>query len=187
MTSYSAKKCWLFFYTPNDIYPDMRKLYFLLFALVASGNLFSQNYTILGNASQLPLCNCYQLTPNQGDQAGAIFQNNTINLNNSFSFTFRNFFGCNGASGADGEAFVLTTNPNGLGNQGEGLGYGGSNQPCSFAIEFDTWQNTDHGRFRLLPVKVIWMIANGMSLPYPGMPIPKQCRTTWMECYELAR
>jgi len=123
----------------------MRKLYFLLFPLIISARLFSQNYTILGNASQLPQCNCYQLTPNQGGQAGAIFQNNTINMNNSFDFTFSNFFGCNGASGADGEAFVLTTNPNGLGNQGEGLGYGGSNQPCSFAIEFDTWQNTDHG------------------------------------------
>ena len=122
----------------------MRKLYLLLFFLIVSAPIFSQNYTVLGNASQLPQCNCYQLTPNSGGQAGAIFQNNTINLNNSFDFTFSNFFGCNGASGADGEAFVLTTNPNGLGNQGEGLGYGGSNQPCSFAIEFDTWQNSDH-------------------------------------------
>ena len=123
----------------------MRKLYFLLFLIVYSIQAFSQNYTVLGSASQLSSCNYYQLTPNSGDQAGAIFQNKTINLNNSFDFTFSNFFGCNGASGADGEAFVLTSNPNGLGNQGEGLGYGGSNQPCSFAIEFDTWQNSDHG------------------------------------------
>ena len=122
----------------------MRKLYLLLLFFFTLNQLFSQNYTVLGNASQLPGCKCYQLTPNSGGQAGAIFQNNSINLNNSFDFTFSNFFGCNGASGADGEAFVLTTNPNGLGNQGEGLGYGGSNQPCSFAIEFDTWQNGDH-------------------------------------------
>ena len=123
----------------------MRKLYFSLLLLITSVTVFSQgNFTVLGNASQLPQCNCFQLTPNAGGQAGAFFQNNTINLNNSFDFTFRNFFGCNGASGADGEAFVLTTNPNGLGNQGEGLGYGGSNQPCSFAVEFDTWQNGDH-------------------------------------------
>jgi len=123
----------------------MRKLYFLLFFVIYVLRAFPQNYTVLGSASQLSSCNYYQLTPNSGDQAGAIFENKTINMNNSFDFTFSNFFGCNGASGADGEAFVLTSNPNGLGNQGEGLGYGGSNQPCSFAIEFDTWQNTDHG------------------------------------------
>ena len=123
----------------------MRKLYLSLLLSLFSIVSFAQNYTVLGSASQLGTCNSYQLTPNSGDQAGAIFQNKTINLNNSFDFTFSNFFGCNGASGADGEAFVLTSNPNGLGNQGEGLGYGGSNQPCSFAVEFDTWQNTDHG------------------------------------------
>ncbi|MBK7149824.1 MAG: gliding motility-associated C-terminal domain-containing protein [Bacteroidetes bacterium] len=37
--------------------------------------------------------------------------------------------------------FVLTSNPNGLGNPGEGLGYAGGNQPYSIAVEFDTWAN----------------------------------------------
>src|SRR6185295_9334396 len=81
------------------------------------------------------------LTPNSNDQAGAIFQNRTLNLNNSFDFTFRVFLGCGGASGADGIVFVLTSNPGGLGNNGEGLGYAGNNQPFSLAVEFDTWQN----------------------------------------------
>lgn len=123
----------------------MRKFYFLLFFVLSSTQVFCQNYTVLGSASQLSGCSLYQLTPNAGDNAGAIFQNKTINLNNSFDFTFQNFFGCNASTGADGEVFVLTSNPNGLGSSGGALGYGGSNQPCSFAIEFDTYQNTSAG------------------------------------------
>lgn len=119
----------------------MKKLYLSLLFFTLSASLFSQNYTVLGSATQLSGCNSYQLTPDAQDQAGAIFQNNTINLNNSFDYTFSVFLGCNGASGADGMCFVLTSNPNGLGNQGEGLGYAGPNQPYSLAVEFDTWQN----------------------------------------------
>ena len=94
----------------------MRKFYFLLFFVLSSTQVFCQNYTVLGSASQLSGCSLYQLTPNAGDNAGAIFQNKTINLNNSFDFTFQNFFGCNASTGADGEVFVLTSNPNGLGS-----------------------------------------------------------------------
>ena len=121
----------------------MRKLYFyLLFALV-SQQAFSQNYTVLGNASSLGGCNCYRLTPDANNQAGAIFQNQTINLNNSFDFTFNAFLGCNnGNDAADGIVFVLTSNPNGLGAGGGGLGYGGGNQPYSLGVEFDTYQNS---------------------------------------------
>ncbi len=124
----------------------MKKLYLLLcglFVLVCS--TWAQNYTVLGSASSTGGCNCYRLTPDAEDQAGAIFQNQTINLNNSFDFSFNVFLGCNGSSGADGIVFVLTSNPNGLGNQGEGMGYAGSNQPYSLAVEFDTWQNGGAG------------------------------------------
>ncbi|MFN8285774.1 MAG: gliding motility-associated C-terminal domain-containing protein [Chitinophagales bacterium] len=119
----------------------MRKLYFLLLLLCYTFGSYAQNYTVLGNASSLSGCNCFQLTPDADDQAGAIFQNTPINLNNSFDYTFNVFLGCNGSNGADGICFVLTSNPNGLGNQGEGLGYAGGNQPYSIAIEFDTWAN----------------------------------------------
>lgn len=117
----------------------------LLLALAA--NSYSQNYTILGNASLLSGCNTFRLTPDANNQGGAIFQNQTINLNNSFDFTFNVMLGCNnGNDAADGECFVLTSNPNGLGQAGEYLGYGnGSNQPCSFAVEFDTYENGNHG------------------------------------------
>lgn len=119
----------------------MKKIYLPLLILLFSSKAYTQNYTVLGNASSLSGCNCFRLTPDANDQAGAIFQNNTINLNNSFDYKFNTFLGCNGGSGADGICFVLTSNPNGLGNQGEGLGYAGPNQPYSLAVEFDTWQN----------------------------------------------
>ncbi len=123
----------------------MRKLYFFPLLFLFYQHSFSQNYTVLGSASAYSGCNCYQLTPDAGNQAGAIFQNQTINLNNSFDFTFNVFLGCNGANGADGIVFVLTSNPNGLGSNGEGLGYAGASQPYSFAVEFDTWQNGGAG------------------------------------------
>ena len=123
----------------------MRKIFTSLTLFFFSVSLFSQNYTILGNSSTLSGCNTFRITPDADDQHGAIFQNQTINLNNSFDFTFSVFLGCNGGSGADGMCFVLTNNPNGLGNAGEGLGYAGSNQPFSFAVEFDTWQNGSVG------------------------------------------
>ncbi len=123
----------------------MRKIFTYLTLYFLSASLYSQNYTILGNSSALSGCNTFRITPDADDQHGAIFQNQTINLNNSFDFTFNVFLGCNGGSGADGMCFVLTNNPNGLGNAGEGLGYAGSNQPFSFAVEFDTWQNGSVG------------------------------------------
>lgn len=123
----------------------MKKLFILILFCSFAQIINAQNYTILGNATSLSGCNCFRLTPNANNQAGAIFQNNTINLNNSFDYTFNVFLGCNGSSGADGIVFVLTSNPNGLGNQGEGMGYAGGNQPFSFAVEFDTWQNNNAG------------------------------------------
>ena len=119
----------------------MRKIFTLLCLFSFSFPLFSQNYTILGSASALSGCNSFQLTPNSGDQHGAIFQNQSINLNNSFDFTFSVFLGCGGSGGADGIVFALTNNPNGLGSAGEGLGYAGPSQPSSIGVEFDTWQN----------------------------------------------
>ncbi|MBL7777219.1 MAG: gliding motility-associated C-terminal domain-containing protein [Chitinophagales bacterium] len=121
----------------------MAKQYLLLTLTILSFTaLKAQNYTLLGSASAMSGCNCFQLTPDAGNQAGAIFQNNTINLNNSFDFTFNVFLGCNGSNGADGMVFVLTSNPNGMGQPGEAMGYAsGGNQPFSLAVEFDTWQN----------------------------------------------
>ena len=113
---------------------------FLFFVFVfASVSIYGQNYSVQGNAVALPGCNCFRLTQNIGNQGGAAYQNQTINLNNSFDFTFDLFFGCDDA-GADGIAFVLTNNITGLGSAGGGLGYAGL-AGNSFAVEFDTYQN----------------------------------------------
>ncbi|MBS1617276.1 MAG: PKD domain-containing protein, partial [Bacteroidetes bacterium] len=86
-------------------------------------------------------CNCYRLTPAVNNQGGGVYQNNTINLNNSFDYVFNVFLGCNGSSGADGIVFILTNNITGIGSQGGGLGYAGLSGN-SLAIEYDTWQNS---------------------------------------------
>jgi gliding motility-associated-like protein len=98
------------------------------------------NYTLINNATQYTGCNCYQLTANVGNEGGGVYQNKTINLNNSFDYTFRVFLGCNGSSGADGMVFVLTNNITGIGASGGGLGYSGL-PGNSVGIEFDTYQN----------------------------------------------
>ena len=87
----------------------MRKLYFSTLLLFLSYLSLAQNYTVLGSAAPNISngCNCFRLTPDANDQAGAIFQSNTINLNNSFDFSFDVFLGCNnGNDAADGIVFV---------------------------------------------------------------------------------
>ncbi len=124
------------------------KILLPLFVLLSSFyGLSAQNYTVLGDATQLAGCNCFQITPDAGNSSGAIYQTHTINLNNSFDFTFGNYFGCNvgnACSGnADGMVFALTSNPGTLGGQGQSLGWGNGygSQPCSVGFEFDTWTN----------------------------------------------
>ncbi|MBK7149825.1 MAG: hypothetical protein IPH78_13700 [Bacteroidetes bacterium] len=68
----------------------------LLFLLWSIG-IYAQNYTVLGSSATFGGCNCFTVTPDAGNQAGAFFQNNSINLNNSFDYTFNVFLGCNGS------------------------------------------------------------------------------------------
>lgn len=116
----------------------MKKL-LSFFLTISCYTVNSQNYAVQGNAVIFSGCNCFKLTDAVGGQGGAAYQNQTINLNNSFDFTFDLFFGCRDA-GADGIVFVLTNNITGLGQSGGGLGYGGL-AGNSFAVEFDTYQN----------------------------------------------
>lgn len=150
----------------------MNKIYLTFIALALLVSVRAQNYNILGNASSLGGCNCFRLTPDANDQGGAIFQNNTINLNNSFDYTFNVFLGCNGSSGADGIVFVLTSNPNGLGQAGGGLGYAGGNQPFSLAVEYDTWQNGDVGdpAYDHIAIESGGSVAHNVTAPVPAVP-----------------
>ena len=115
------------------------------FFLLSQYSAIAQNYTLINDASVGSTCGYYQLTPDQGNQGGAVYQNNTINLRNSFDYKFCIFLGCNGGTGhsADGICFILTNNITGIGAIGGGLGYSGL-AGNSLAVEYDTWQNNPY-------------------------------------------
>ena len=100
--------------------------------------VITPNFILNGDATIQP-GNVFQLTPAIGNQSGSVWNNIQINLNNPFHFNIDIFLGCNNG-GADGIAFVLQPISTSLGSSGGGLGYLGISP--SFAIEFDTWQNS---------------------------------------------
>ena len=100
--------------------------------------VITPNFILNGDATIQP-GNVFQLTPALGNQSGSVWNNIQINLNNPFHFNIDLFLGCNNG-GADGIAFVLQPISTSLGSSGGGLGYAGINP--SFAVEFDTWQNS---------------------------------------------
>src|SRR5436190_23836734 len=97
------------------------KLLILPFFIFLSQNLFAQ-YTINGSASQ-DACNSYTLTPNASGKTGSVWNNNKINLTQSFDFKFDVFLGSGDSPGADGIAFVLQPISTSVGSPGSGLGY----------------------------------------------------------------
>ncbi len=112
-------------------------------------------YTYVGSSSALGN-NCYQITPSIPWQNGAIWYNESIDLNQSFHLQFVASFG-NNTGGADGMVFVMQQVANNvLGEDGGGMGFSGF-QP-SFGIEFDTYQNLD---FNDPPYDHIAMLRNG--------------------------
>jgi hypothetical protein len=86
--------------------------HFLLIRLLAFAillfffNSSNAQYTVNGSAFQNS-CRCYTVTPNIATQKGSVWNNNRINLNQSFDFTFQVYLGCSDGNGADGMAFVL--------------------------------------------------------------------------------
>jgi gliding motility-associated-like protein len=95
-------------------------------------------YTVNGNAFR-ENCNCYTLTQNFGNQSGSVWNNNRINLTQSFAFTFDVFLGCSDG-GADGIAFVLQPISTSVGSSGGGMGVQGISP--SVAVTLDTYQNS---------------------------------------------
>jgi outer membrane protein OmpA-like peptidoglycan-associated protein len=89
------------------------------------------------------------LTPNLGNKAGGAFSKNRINLQETFTVLAEINLGSNrgdvlgggGVNGADGIAFVLQPNSTTSLSTGGGLGYDGVNN--AFAVEFDTYVNTN--------------------------------------------
>ncbi len=113
----------------------------LLFTIsLLVGKLVFAQYTVNGNSTQNN-CHCYTLTPALLFQSGSVWNNNKINLNQSFNFTFSVNLGCNDGNGADGIVFVLQPISTSVGGTGSGLGYAGITPAVGVTV--DTWQNTD--------------------------------------------
>lgn len=109
--------------------------------LTTSGH--AQSYFLNGTAEFLG-GDCYQLTTTLGNQNGAVWYPELIDLTQPFDLNFTMNFGTLDANGADGMVFVLQdVGTNALGQTGGALGFSGFNP--SFGIEFDTWQNGQYG------------------------------------------
>lgn len=121
----------------------LRKMkHYLLIALCWGVPFFafaqSDKFILEGSTAQFR-CDCYRITPETKNAAGAAWNTERLDLRKAFDLSFQMFFGCNDDLGGDGSAFVLQPTAK-LGTTGEGLGFGNLNP--SIAIGFDTWQNT---------------------------------------------
>ncbi len=120
---------------------NVRMGFLLAVCLLTALNTWGQ-FVRVGVATS-PSLNCYQLTPEIGDAAGAIWYQSKINLNFNVHIAGTLNFGNIDANGADGIGFVLQPVSNGIGAIGGGLGFQGINP--SLGVEFDTYQNSDFG------------------------------------------
>lgn len=142
----------------------MKRIILLCIALLVYLNATAQEYTVNGNAEPFETCNCYRLTQDLGTQSGSVWNNNLINLENSFDFSFDVYLGCSDA-GADGIAFLLQPLGTSIGTSGGGLGYTGI--APSLGVEIDTYHNgwdsltTDH----------VSLNYDGVSTHDQGLPI----------------
>ncbi len=114
-----------------------------ILAFMAAGpNLYAQNGFTLNSSASYQGGACFELTPNNMNDEGSAMNNQTIDLTQPFDKTFGLYFGTIDATGADGIAFVLHTDPLGpaaFGGQGHHIGYVGIAN-C-LAVEFDTHFN----------------------------------------------
>ncbi|MFT3733169.1 MAG: DUF1929 domain-containing protein [Hyphomicrobium sp.] len=103
----------------------------------------TQHLTLNGAANSSDAYHTLVLTPDAQGQAGSAFFNDKIDLTHDFNISFNIYFGPGQA--ADGMAFVLQNDPNGVnavGNGGGGLGAMGIQN--GLAIEFDTFRNVSY-------------------------------------------
>ncbi|MBL4587098.1 MAG: gliding motility-associated C-terminal domain-containing protein [Flavobacteriales bacterium] len=125
------------------IRPFQKFLLVLFLFLIGIGQSQAQSpYIPNGDAVELS-CNCYRLTEAQNNQGGSVWNENLINLTDSFDFTFDVYLGEQNG-GADGIAFVLQPVSTSEGNIGGGLGYEAISP--SVAVEVDTWSNNSQGQ-----------------------------------------
>ena len=138
------------------------KLILLCLSFGYASNSFAQlNGTTIGSAS-FQGDNCYIITPDQLNQAGAVWFDNSIDLDNDFSINYQAFYGTKDDNGADGTAFVFkrTSTPV-IGGNGGNIGYGGITN--SLIIEFDTFNNITPTNNSDLAADHIAIIRDGNS------------------------
>ncbi|MBK8611774.1 MAG: hypothetical protein IPL84_18040 [Chitinophagaceae bacterium] len=109
-----------------------KKLLFFLILLIGSQKQYAQ-YTLNGNATR-DACNEYSLTQAVNWLGGSVWNNNKIDLSQSFDFNFDIFLG-NSDAGADGIAFVLQPISTSVGSAGGGLGYSGITPAVGITID----------------------------------------------------
>ncbi len=104
---------------------------------------FTPNENLNLNGSAFIDNGLLNLTPNQEWQRGSAFHQQAIDVSGDRSFSTEFSFRLSGEEnkGGDGFTFALVENPTALGNNAGNLGYQGI-QGQSFAIEFDTWDNS---------------------------------------------
>ncbi len=115
----------------------MRALYIVLLLNVVPLISYSQ-FALNGSAKKLA-DSVYQLTPATAGSAGSIWDSTRLDITKSFDISFNLRFGCKN-TGADGIAFVLQRDIDGLGalaTNANRMGYQGA-ITNSIAIEFDT-------------------------------------------------
>jgi len=119
---------------------NMKRIVSSIVLLLCSQMLRAQ-YTVNGDASQNS-CNQYTLTPNNGGRHGSVWNNNKIDLTQSFDFNFDVYLGDpeTTVEGADGIAFVLQPISTSVGGTGSGLGYLGISP--AVGVTLDTYQNS---------------------------------------------
>jgi len=100
------------------------------------------DYTVVGDAEFISLDSSYLLTKELGNQSGAVWSLETIDLSKDFEVVSKLNLGSITSSGADGIAFVLQPLSSDQGSSGGGIGYLGISP--SVAVEFDTWFNSEN-------------------------------------------
>ena len=131
------------------------------------------------NGSSTISLSTLQLTSQTSNRTGSAFYNTAVPLNLDTSFTTQFQFRTTGSTfGGSGLTFAIqnsTAGSSGLGNGGNGLGYG--NLPKSFAIEFDTYQSPESAGSRhqtpsppSLPPAQFEQSAVGQKVSGSGIP-----------------
>lgn len=112
----------------------------LLIIFIACCSLINTDAQFFLNGSARMLDeNCFELTPNELNSSGSIWNAEKINLNESFQVIMKIFLGCEDVDGADGIVFGFQPLNTSIGGLGGGIGF--QDIVPSIGIEFDTWQN----------------------------------------------